>query len=311
MIPSLDPFPLRGVCIGISISAGDQGVSPGQDPHQFANQLTFQTCSRFLYLGASVALGHKWAPGGIMRHVVQRAMEFRYSFGSSELEGRLPPIINLLAWPDKSPSFDDDEGASVREILEIRQIVPPKIPLEELDASSRLGRFARIRALTAMRQALVAASDYRICLGGERPKPLRRLPGIVEESLLTYEAGKPLYLSGAFGGMTKTLCDVILHRSASDHSMADFETPEEALSLFQEFQGLYQVPVMEGPSLPSTPFDAFALAQGITVERLASQAFLSVDDYLTLMNTPDVARALQLAGMGIANHRQSTRPVPT
>lgn len=93
----IDPFPLRGRCLGISISKGNDGIPPGEEPETFVNQLTFQTCSRFFFLGASIALGHKWMPGGIMDHLARRAAEFRYSFVPPGREGRLAPIINRLA----------------------------------------------------------------------------------------------------------------------------------------------------------------------------------------------------------------------
>jgi hypothetical protein len=307
MKPVIDPFPLRGRSIGISISAGDGGIPTGENAETFVNQLTFQTCSRYLFLGASVALGHMWRPGGILDHLVRRASEFRYSFLPPGSDGRLPPIINCLAWPDAPPHFDDDQGEWIRDFIEVRQIPPAGIPTDTLTTDSSLGKFARIRALTAMRQALVAASDFRICLGGAPGKPLRRLPGVLEEALLTYDAAKPLYLAGALGGISKTLCDVILRRRSSSNASEAFTTPPEAMALFAEFQATAPFPDLEGPSKPDSAFDALAHAQTITVEQLAERASLSVDDYLTLMTTADVGRAIQLVSVGILNAAARTK----
>ncbi len=301
----IDPFPLRGRCVGISISAGDEGIPQGEKADAFVNQLTFQTCSRFLFLGASIALGHMWRAGGIMEHLARRATEYRYSFTPSGSEGRQAPIINRIAWPDEPPVFDEDRAEQMADVVDVQQVAPPGIPTDGLESSSRLGQFARMRALTAMRQELVAASDFRICLGGAAGKNLRRLPGVLEEAILTFEAGKPLYLAGAFGGITKTLCDVILRRRAATNALEAFYTPAEALSLFNEFQATHPFPVRDGPSRRSAPFDALADAEeSMTIERLASRACLSNDDYLTLMTTPDVGRAMQLVSIGIANFRE-------
>lgn len=169
---------------------------------------------------------------------------------------------------------------------------------------SKLGQFARLRALTAMRRELVTASDFRICLGGAAGKPLRRLPGVIEEALLTVQAGKPLYLAGAFGGSTKLLCDVILRRRSTSSVLETFYTPPGSTALFSEFQAKYACPPAEGPSLPGGQFDALARAEAITVEQLSDQARLSREDYLTLMTTPDVGRALQLVSLGLANSRK-------
>lgn len=306
MNSALDPFPLRGRCIGISISSGDEGIPPGQNADAFVNQLTFQTCSRYLFLGASIALGHMWRSGGIMEHLARRAAEYRYSFVQPGKTGRLVPIMNRLAWPDAPPEFDEELAEWISDLVEVKQVLPSGIPTEGLTTESKLGQYARIRALTAMRRDLVTASDFRICLGGAAGKPLRRLPGVLEEALLTFEAGKPLYLAGAFGGITKALCNVILRRSSTSDDREAFHTPPEAAALFSEFEKNYPFPETEGPSQPGAQYDALAHAERITVEQLSSNAQLSIDDYLTLMTTPDVGRAFQLVSFGIAN---STNPV--
>lgn len=307
----LDPFPLRGRCLGISISAGDEGIPRGEDADAFVNRLSFETCSRYLFLGASIALGHNWREEGIMDHLALRASEYRYSFGSPEREGRRAPIINRLAWPDKPPEFDEDRALWIRDFVEARQVPPPGIPTGQLSPGSELGQFARIRALTAMRRELVTASDFRICLGGAAGVPLRRLPGVLEEALLTWEAGKPLYLSGVFGGMTKALCDVILRRRLASGTLKAFETPPEATALFAKFKEAYPCPEAEGPSLPGGQFCALAQVECITPERLADQAGLSLDDYITLMTTPEVGRALQLVSLGIVNRSQGAKLPPS
>ena len=303
MNTTLEPFPLRGRCIGISISAGHEGIPQGENADAFINQLTFQTCSRFLFLGASIALGHRWKLGGIMEHLARRATEYRYSFIPAGRDGRLAPIVNRIAWPDEPPVFDEESAGEMEDVIDVRQVPPPGIPTDGLTVSSRLGQFARIRALTAMRRELVMVSDFRVCLGGVAAKNLRRLPGVLEEAILTFDAGRPLYLAGVFGGTTKALCDVILRRRAANSAREAFHTPAEALSLFKEFQGAYPFPESEGPSQSSAPFDALAYAEGMSIAKLADRAFLSEDDYLTLMTTPDVGRVMQLVSLGVSNSR--------
>ena len=303
MTSALDPFPLRGLCIGISISAGDDGIPPGEAGDAFVNQLTFQTCSRFLFLGSRIALGHMWRPDGIMEHLAHRAMEFRYSFTASAQSRHTTPILNLIAWPDKLPDWEKDFRLDdqIQSLLDVRQLPPPNIDTAGLTLDTPLGKFARMRALTAVRNELVAASDFRICLGGAAGQPTRRLPGVLEEALLTYAADKPLYLASAFGGITKILCNVILRRSKATSDRGAFFTPSEAAAHYTHFQEEHPFPESEGPSLPNAPYDAFSQAESITISQLSSRAGLSEDDYLTLMTTPDVSRALQLINLGIAS----------
>lgn len=304
MNPNLDPFPLRGRCIGISISAGDSGIPAGENAETFVNRLSFQTGSHYLSLGASIALGHMWRPDGVMEHLARRASEFRHSFVATGSEGRRALIINRIAWPDALPKFDREQADQLADIFDAKQVLPPDVAIEGLDLTSRLGQFARIRALTAMRHALVQESDFRICLGGAAGKLLHRLPGVLEEALLTYRLSKPLYLAAAFGGITKALCDVILHRRPAINVEEAFRTPSDASALFQEFHDAYPCDAFDGPSQPGAAFDALSYAKSISIEKLATQAHLSEDDLLTLMTTPDIGRAMQLIGLGILNSRE-------
>ena len=303
MIANSDLFPLRGLCVGISISAGDSGIPDGENADTFVNRLSFETGSHYLSLGASIALGHMWRPDGVMQHLARRASEFRHSFVETSSPGRRATIINRIAWPDALPIFDHDQADQLADILDAREVLPPGILTEGLDLSSRLGQYARIRALTAMRHELVQESDFRICMGGAASNPMRRLPGVIEEALLTYRLSKPLYLAAAFGGVTKALCDVILHRPAINIEEA-FRTPSDAIALFQEFQRDYPCDAFGGPSQPNSAFDALSYAKSISIAKLATQAHLSEDDLLTLMTTPDIERAMQLIGLGISSSRK-------
>jgi len=305
----LDPFPYRGRCVGISISAGDAGIPPGHNAEHFVNQATYHVGTRYLLLGASLVLGHRWQEGGIMEHLARRAAEFPYSFPQPKDGGRVYPIINRLAWPDELPQYDDNLAGWITQIMDVREVQPAGITTTGLTDDSDLGKFARIRALTAMRKELVAASDVRICLGGAAGKPVRRLPGVLEEALLTYDAGKPLYLAGALGGITKALCDAILQRRMTDAARDAFHTPVEVAQLLQDLRGQHPYPDDEGPSRPGASYDALQHAERISLEQLASRAHLSIDDYLTLMTTPDMGRAIELATLGVARTFTPAQPV--
>jgi hypothetical protein len=136
-------------------------------------------------------------------------------------------ILNLLGWPDTPTRFDSAEREELEGILECRVVLPPGIATERLDPASDFGKFARIRALTAMRQELVAAGQARVCMGGASGKPGRRLPGLVEEALFTYRGRKPLYISSALGGASKAMADAILQRRLSDEARSLFYTEKK------------------------------------------------------------------------------------
>jgi len=57
-------------------------------------------------------------------------------------------------------------------------------------------------ALTSLRREMVRRTNARILIGGKRHGFQGAFPGLVEEAVMTLEAGQPLYLAGGFGGIT-------------------------------------------------------------------------------------------------------------
>ncbi len=74
-------------------------------------------------------------------------------------------------------------------------------------------RYAWSRALTSMREHVTEISTARLCIGGKIEGYLGRLPGLIEEPLLSLRARKPLYLVGAIGGCSQLVIDLIEQRT--------------------------------------------------------------------------------------------------
>jgi hypothetical protein len=302
-----DPRRLAGIRFGLSISAAPDMPGEG-DSERWVNSLTFRLASNILLEGGTLLLGHRWTPDGIMEYLAFQARDSRWSAlrRSADKEAKADiSILNLIAWPDAPPSEDRNARNMIRDgILEVRQIPPPGIPLDRLDPdpvkalTSELGQFARIRALTAMRQEMVRHADARICLGGGAGKATRRLPGVVEEALLTCMADKPLYLSGALGGAAKIMADALLRRRMNEESHAMFFTPPRAVSLFAARAAEFPVVPEEGPSTEKG-WNALDFLQAIPLAQLSRQAGLTEEEYVRLLTSTDVQRVLGLAVTGI------------
>jgi hypothetical protein len=56
------------------------------------------------------------------------------------------------------------------------------------------------QSLTAARVYMTAETDARLVLGGQRAGFQGRIPGVVEEAILSIRAGKPIFVAGGFGG---------------------------------------------------------------------------------------------------------------
>lgn len=306
-----DPRRLAGIRFGLSIAAAPD-TPGGGDPDLLVNSLTFRLASNILLEGGTLLLGHRWIPDGIMEHLAFQARDSRWSTlkrAPSEPAKTDIPILNLIVWPDMPPSENRNAQKMIRDgVLEVRQILPPGIPLDRLDPdpakalTSDLGQFARIRALTAMRQEMVRHADARICLGGGAGKTARRLPGVIEEALFTGLAGRPLYLSGALGGVAKVMADALLHRRMSDEARALFFTPPPAARLFAVCAAESPIAPEEGPSTEGG-WNALDRLQSFSPKQLGQQAGLSEEEYVQLLTSTDVQRVLGLAITGIVRLR--------
>ena len=305
------PRPLAGLRFGLSISAPAE-LPGGADPEQAVNSLTVNFASSILLEGGGLLLGHRWQPDGILEYLAFHACDSRWAGGAhsaTQTQDTAPPILNLLAWPDQPPATDHNARKMIEDgILVSRQIPPPGIPLHRLDADpnkaldSDLGKLARVRALTALRQAMAAQADARICLGGAAGKPLRRLPGVIEEALFTHQAGKPLFIAGALGGAAKAMADAILRRRMEPSAQALFYTPPESAALYAQFADEYPAPHGEGPSHPEgwNVLEQFA---SLEIPALARQAGLTEEEYLQVLTSTEVPQVLRLAITGVLRRR--------
>lgn len=301
-----------GLTFGISISASDFEEDVRSSPEDYVNRLMFQEASHVLLEGGRLILGHRWKPGGTMDHLASRARELR-SWRSRRSGSDTPsaPIVNIIAWPDGPPSESDEAAQRMisQQIIEIHQIPPDGIDVSDVDPDSEFGRFCRIRALTAMRRRITELTDIRICLGGGSNKSFRRLSGIVEEAVFTVEAGRPLYVSSALGGVSRLIADTILQRRISESDQQHFYTPDRARQWLELFVDKHPYPADEGPSLPrsSRPngWDAFEFFRSLEIGHLAEQARLSPEEYINLLTTADVNRALTFVTQGASRIRQA------
>lgn len=81
-------------------------------------------------------------------------------------------------------------------------------------------RFAWGLGMTRMRERMTHDITARICLGGNLEEFVGQFPGVLEEGLLMLEAGKPLFLIGAFGGATRLLVDGFLGEERREFTTA-------------------------------------------------------------------------------------------
>jgi hypothetical protein len=126
-----------------------------------------------------------------------------------------------------------DLGVTAEELgAEPNGFVPPDSPLRV---------YAWARALTHMRERVTASTVARLCIGGVIEGYKGRLPGLVEEPLLSLRARKPLFLVGALGGCTELVIDLLEQRARSEMTegaaAANVKWRDEILRLFERYGG--------------------------------------------------------------------------
>ena len=305
-----------GLKFGITISASDFSDDLLSSPEDYVNKLTFQESSHVLREGGQLILGHKWKLGGVMHHLASKARDLRmWRTPRSDESNEPAAIINVIAWPDQPPSREDSSVNRLMEqgVLDVRQVGVEGVDLTSVQPKTDFAMFCRTRALTAMRKQITNLADVRICLGGSTNKPERRLSGVMEEALVTLQAEKPLYLSSAIGGVSRLIADAILRRRISVQDKSHFATPERARAILEMHSHSHPYPLEEGPSIvnenPSSVWNALEYLRSLDVTRLAEIAHLTIDEYLSLLTTADLNRALTMFTMGATRIQDARRVI--
>lgn len=134
----------------------------------------------------------------------------------------VPQLINYLPWPSfETVHAQARLGPLVDVILcqrpgDIDETLDPLFTdpvCSEVPVDNPTRRFAWARGLTEMRARQVANVNARVVLGGrigsESDVYLGRMPGVLEEILLSLETKQPVYLVGAFGGCAHLVVEAL------------------------------------------------------------------------------------------------------
>ena len=225
---------LDGTKIALSMSEptdlGQRGLA---QPHF---DETVIDVSRYLLIeGATLAYGGHLGSGGYTLALA----ELIASHNDQKHLSPLDRLVNYVGWPLPRPTDAQvseqkqgcrlvvvDRPADVDERLDPRLVAAPK---EFVPASSPELRFAWARGMTTMRERQARDVAARIVLGGVfgptvgvAPDGTRsekwysgRIPGVLEELLVSVQANQPVFLVGAFGGVAGLVADLLSDPAAT------------------------------------------------------------------------------------------------
>jgi hypothetical protein len=166
----------------------------------------------------------------------------------------IQPILNVVPWP-LWKRYDDRVYDVFGRIAELEPIPCPPLEVPEVDLAPEpngfvkpgtpVQRYAWCRALTHMRNLLTAKADARLCTGGKVEGYQGRMPGLVEESLLSLRKRKPLFLAGALGGCTELVIDLLEQRQRPEMTSA---VARAKVANYDEVAGLHETHGAEFPT---------------------------------------------------------------
>lgn len=232
--------------VGISVSPCEDAARIGYDERQI-NRIVIRMAQYFLDQNMRVIFGHDWRQDGVMRAVADFAETVAARAGSvPDASDRRqaghpernpePRMLNVVTTPRESSSraaleAQRDSGGVLAVISTWDEygylfgLPPDAANVADYTAERfRLSEgFGRAEGWTVFRRFIteLLAPGCRICLGGRTTGYAGRKPGVMEEAELALQYGKPLYLMGGFGGVTRMFGARSSFRARSDYWNTD------------------------------------------------------------------------------------------
>lgn len=271
---------------------------------------------QLLARGASLEYGGHLGSDGYTMALFDMARSYNALSGLPAAER----IINDVGWPLPLDSLPEALRARHQKVAIYRRLprpdgvvhLDPCTFLEEpffFQADTPARRYAWARGMTAMRryQAVSSGACARIVIGGKvgptttaTPDGGRserwysgRIPGVVEEALLSLQAKQPVFIVGAFGGAARLVIDLLEGRKREEFTWDYQKQAPHA----EAMRALY-----ESEEQPWDDYeDMAAYLKTIGVDGLAERNGLSAELNRELFTCRDIIRIVELVLAGICS----------
>jgi hypothetical protein len=121
-----------------------------------------------------------------------------------------------------------------------------------------------------------------------------KMPGVLEEIILSLNSQKPTFLLGAFGGVVGTVCSILLKKDVPESLTEEWQVAHNAG--YSDVQSIAKVYNNECDY--SAVVDAL---QKLDVSDMASRCGLSEEEYEKVMCSPFIDECLHLILKGLKN----------
>lgn len=238
---------LTGKKIGISISESEDIKTLGFS-NAHLNDAIIEFVRHLLILDSQIVYGGDLRGNGFTFLFSELAYQYRDKANSKQIH-----LVNFSSYPIYLNINRSQELEFKKNRVEIRKVEPPKtiksVSTEFFKPDNLENQISWAESLTKMRTEMNDYSDFRIFLGGRSSGYSGKMPGLLEEVLITLKSSKPIFLIGAFGGITKAIIDAL-----------EGGIPEQITELFQRKEQKY-----------SDFLDSYLLNQGIDYFKITEE----------------------------------------
>jgi hypothetical protein len=282
---------LKGKTIGISISESDNLSELGYGvPH--LKDAVIEIARYILASGGKLAYGGDMRQGGFTELIFDLLAYYK-------ADKTLQPherFYSYLAYP-LSTTLSLEKQAELRQNVSFKKVAPP-VDLQIANSNEFLkpdtpeNLYVWTRCLTKMREEMETECNARIFIGGRTKGFKGKCAGILEELLIALEQNHPVYLVGAFGGITKDAIEALKRNKPESFSNEYYFDNDDYKKMFLLFNGKH-------PDNTINYLKYLSILQKIGLNKIAEQNGLSVEDNLRLTTTPHISEVVYLILKGL------------
>jgi hypothetical protein len=290
---------INGKVIGISISESDNLLELGFSVTHLRDAMV-EIARYLLNSGAILAYGGDTRTGGFSQTLYDLVRLYKMPNESPSAS-----LINFLAWP-LSLRVTNETQTSLIDKVTFRKIPPPTdLTIDDstfLEPVTVPNLLVWAKCLTKMRIEMTRLSDARIFMGGRTTGFKGICPGVLEELLLALSQKKPIYLIGAFGGVTNDCINALQGKRTPSFQ---FEGYCADSTMYRDFAEEYN----RTTSDMKIDYDYFyKTVMNFGLDQLSATNGLSVAENLRLFTTPHFPEIIHLVLKGLNKTFKKRKP---
>ena len=289
---SLDSFR-----IGISISDSPLDVYTTHHIHpDHLKRLSQDIARHLLARSGTIIYGGDLRKDGFTEFILDEAIAL-----ISRLQTESIHVENHLAWPlyISGPEVVAWRAKYNDVMKSIEHVIPDDIS-KGIDKNIFIApnginnKYIWSRCLTEMREKSVKTSHARICAGGKLSGYHGKMPGVLEEIMISLEQKKPIFLLGAYGGAVGEVCKTIINKSIAEPLTENWQITNN-----EGYFKLQEKATTEGNNVSYKKIRT--KLERISVDDLANSSGLKPCDYQRLMASPFIDECVHIIVKGLKN----------